>query len=408
MKANRVTNRSNLTRPLLTGLLAGAVLAGMFIAGFLTHALVVGDLPGVAAAPSAEEDYPLLHEVQDLLDIAYLREQPSPTVREYGAIRGLLSTLDEPNTFFIEPPVAQSEADALAGTYGGIGVLLQRNEAGEFLLYPYPESPAQAAGIAQGAVLLAVDEMPITLEDHPDAVDQMLRGEVAEGSGVDLLVRQGGEEQEVFVPFGVINVPSVVWRILEEDDAIGYVQILRFTSRTPEELRTALTELQNANIQGLLLDLRDNGGGLLDESIEVAGEFLDGGVITYEQTRQGEEAFEADPGGLATNIPLIVLVNNRTASASELVAGAIQDRDRGMLVGQRTFGKGTVQQIFTLSDGSSIHITYAEWFTPSRSPIAGQGLVPDVEMIPDENGRDVELGEAIRILQQTLDSEENG
>jgi carboxyl-terminal processing protease len=167
-------------------------------------------------------------------------------------------------------------------------------------------------------------------------------------------------------------------------------------------------DLLESEVEALLLDLRDNGGGLLDESIEVAGEFLDGGVVAYQQTRSSEEAYESDEGGLATNIPLVVLVNNRTASASELVAGAIQDRGRGILVGQQTFGKGTVQQIFTLSDGSSVHITYSEWFTPERSPIAGQGLTPDVVMIPDENGRDVELGEAVRILQQEIDSENNG
>ncbi|MCA9912818.1 MAG: S41 family peptidase, partial [Anaerolineae bacterium] len=172
--------------------------------------------------------------------------------------------------------------------------------------------------------------------------------------------------------------------------------------------RTALSALMEADIQGLLLDLRGNGGGLFQESIEVAGEFLDGGVVTIQKTRNAEESFEASTGGAATDIPLIVLVDGHTASASELVAGAIQDRDRGILVGQRTYGKGTVQQIFTLSDGSSVHITYAEWFTPDRSPIAGVGLAPDIEMIPDENGRDVELGEAVRTIQRTLDSEDNG
>lgn len=408
MKSNEKQNQPSPLRHLLTGVFAGAILAVVFIAGFLTHAFFGDRLPAVVVASSSNSDYPLLHEVQNLLDQAFLREQPDATTREYGAIRGLLSTLEEPNTFFIEPPVAQSEADVLAGTYGGIGVLLQRNEAGEFIMHPYPDSPAENAGIQPGDVLLAINGVEITLEDQPDAIDQQLRGEVKDENGVEIRFRHNAEEQQQFILFDVINVPSVLWRILEEDTRLGYVQILRFTSRTPDELRTALVALMESDIQGLLLDLRGNGGGLFQESIEVAGEFLDGGIVTIQTTQTTEETFEASAGGAAIDIPLIVLVDYHTASASELVAGAIQDRGRGLLIGQHTYGKGTVQQIFTLSDGSSIHITYAEWFTPGRSPIAGVGLIPDIEMIPDENGRDVELGEAIRTLQQALDSEENG
>jgi carboxyl-terminal processing protease len=197
----------------------------------------------------------------------------------------------------------------------------------------------------------------------------------------------------------------VVWRILTENDQIGYIQILRFTSRTPEELETAIGELRGENITGLVLDLRNNSGGLLQESVVAASQFIDDGVIVYEQDREGERAFDAQEGGLATDLPLVVLVNQNTASAAELVAGAIQDHDRGILIGQTTFGKGSVQQIFQLSDASSLHITAAEWFTPSRNELDGIGLVPDISMIPDVNGRDVELGEGIRHLQQVLQGE---
>jgi carboxyl-terminal processing protease len=235
----------------------------------------------------------------------------------------------------------------------------------------------------------------------------MLRGEVREGSGVELTVRKRDSEEEFieFIPFAVINVPSVVWRVLAEDEAIGYVQILRFTSRTPEELETAIGELRDADITGLVVDLRNNSGGLLQESVLAASQFIDNGVIVYEEDREGERTFDAQDGGLATDLPLVVLVNQNTASAAELVAGAIQDHDRGVLIGQTTFGKGSVQQIFQLSDSSSLHITAAEWFTPSRKELNGTGLVPDIPMIPDVNGRDVELGEGIRHLQQVLQGE---
>jgi carboxyl-terminal processing protease len=182
------------------------------------------------------------------------------------------------------------------------------------------------------------------------------------------------------------------------------LQIIRFTGRTPDELTSALTDLDALEVSALILDLRNNSGGLLQESIDVASQFIPANdVIVYEKSKDSERTFNAAPNGLATDIPMVVLVNQGTASASELVAGAIQDHERGILVGQQTFGKGTVQQIFRLSDSSSIHITSAEWLTPNRRQLENIGLEPNITMIPDVNGRDVELGEAIRYLQQNFE-----
>lgn len=393
------------TRSIIVGAAIGLGFSLFFAAGFFVRDWV-GQSPVRAFNFTADpntEGYPLLDEVQGLVDKVYLREQPAYDQRQYAAIRGMLSSLSDPNTFFIDPPVAQSEADALAGTYGGIGVQLRRDEMGQFVLYPFPDGPAAAAGIEDGDALIAIDDAPIAVTQQHDAVDQMMRGEVTSGNGVKVTVRKDDDtEFSVFIEFAVINVPSVVWRVLDEDARIGYVQIIRFTNRTPEELRMALTDLNDATIEALILDLRNNSGGLLSESVSVASEFLDGGVVIYEESQDDTRTYEAEPGGLWTQSPLVVLVNNRTASASELVAGAIRDRERGILIGQQTFGKGTVQQIFPLSDGSSVHITSAEWFTPARVPLDGTGLEPTIAMIPDVNGRDVETGEAVRYLQQTL------
>lgn len=397
---SKITKRH--IRSIIIGTLLGMTLGGTFIAGFLLRDAIDITGGGIVSAAGDDVGYPLLDEVQRILDSVYLREQAAYTERQYAAVRGMLTTLEDPNTFFIDPPVARSEADTLAGTYGGIGVLLQRNEAGEFILYPFSESPAAAAGVQDGAVLLAINGEPITLDSQQDAVDQQMRGEVREENGVEITVRQSDSEETLFIAFDVINVPSVIWRVLEENDQVGYVQILRFTGRTPTELETALQDLDEAGTIALILDLRNNSGGLLEESITVASQFLDGGIVTYEVSQTAEQAHAASEGGLATEQPIVVLVNRRTASASELVAGAIRDRDRGILIGQTTFGKGTVQQIFTLSDGSSVHVTSSEWFTPNRTPLSGIGLTPNIEMIPDENGRDVELGEAIRYLQDNV------
>ncbi|MBI5669871.1 MAG: hypothetical protein HZC41_17890 [Chloroflexi bacterium] len=250
-----------------------------------------------------------------------------------------------------------------------------------------------------------MNDTPITLDLQQDMIDQMLRGEVKEGNGVTVtVVHANGEEFTVFIPFAVINVPSVIWRAIPQNEQLGYIQIVRFTSRTPDELKTAIQELRHAGVKGLVIDLRNNAGGLLQESIAVASQFVGEGAIVYEKTNQNERAINAETGGLATDLPLVVIVNQGTASAAELVAGAIRDHERGLLVGQTTYGKGTVQQIFRLSDESSIHITSAEWLTPSRHHLDGVGLEPDITMIPDPNGRDVEMGEAIRALEATLQS----
>jgi carboxyl-terminal processing protease len=392
------------SRHTLTSIILGVTvslgIALTFAAGYFLRDFTDGQIAIAADDTTSTNDFDLVVEVQALLDQVYLREQPSPTVRQYAAIRGLLSSLNDPNTFFIEPAVAQSEADTLAGTYGGVGVLVQRNEIAEFVLYPYPDGPAATAGIEDGDVLLEIDGISIDVTEPQDAVDQRMRGEVIDNNGVELTVRKlGGEIYTEFIPFDVINVPSVFGRVLVENESIGYVQILRFTNRTPSELTTILEDLNVENLEALIIDLRNNSGGLLQESIDIAGFFLSDGSIAIEQSKDDERVFSTSIEGNVTSIPLVVLVNHRTASASELVAGALRDRGRAILIGQTTFGKGTVQQIFTLSDGSSVHVTSAQWLTPNRTPLDGSGLVPDIEMIPAENGRDVELGEAIRYIQ---------
>lgn len=408
---NASENAKELRRSIVMGILLGVTLAAAFLAGFLVRDYVQAELPTVFAAqvPADSEGYPLVDEVQALLDNHYLRPLPEYAQRQYAAIRGLLGALNDRNTFFIEPPVAQSESDVLAGTYGGIGVTLQRSSNNDFVLYPFPDGPAANAGILTGDILRVVNGQVLDGSEQQDAVDQLLRGEVKENNGVEITVERDGvgEAITVFIQFDVINVPSVLWRVLSQDERIGYVQLLRFTNRTPAELDEALADLTTQGIQALVLDVRNNGGGLLQESIQVAGRFLDGGVVLYEQTRAGERVYEAEretvPRVIA-DIPLVVLVNGGTASAAELVAGAIQDRERGTLLGQVTYGKGTIQQIFTLSDRSSIHVTSAEWFTPNRSALDGVGLVPDIAMIPDASGRDIEIDEAIRFLQRELES----
>lgn len=385
----------------MRGLILGWLLLISFLAGyFFQHRDPVAAQDDVIASPK----FPLLEEAVNFVEQYYVKEQPEHRVLEYALIRAYLGQLGDPNTFFIEPAVAASESDALAGRYGGIGVELRRDENGDFVLYPFKDSPAVRAGIRDGDIILAINGQPLSLSSTMDEVQQALRGQIVEGAGVTLVVRNISEteEREYFIPFEEILVPSVTWRVLYEDARLGYINISRFTSRTPDEFVQAVSELRAAEIQALVLDLRGNPGGLLQESLRIAGEFFDGGVLLVERRIDGETQKTDEAGGVMLDLPMVVLVNQGTASASEIVAGDLQDRGRAILIGQQTYGKGSIQSIFQLSDSSSIHVTVALWYTPSGGELDGVGLTPDITMIPDENGRDVELGEAVRYLQQRL------
>jgi carboxyl-terminal processing protease len=404
-KMANMNSNKKYRQSIFIGIGVGIGLALAFGLGFLTSSFALPVRTDLNFGTNLSKDYRLLNEVQGLIEEVYLRELPEPSVMEYNAIRGMLEKLGDPTTFFIEPPVAQSESQALAGTYGGIGVQVKRIESGQFAIYPFVDSPAFDAGFRDDDILLAIDDVEVDLALSNDVIDQMLRGEVIDNNGVNIQVKREDEDIEAYVEFDVINIPSVISRVVNEDQRIGYIQILRFTNRTPDELDAELSLIIEQGVLALIIDLRNNNGGLLHESIEVADEFLDKGLIVIEQSRELRESFTADSGGKFIDAPLAILVNINTASASELVAGALRDNGRGILIGQTTYGKGTVQQIFPLSDGSSVHITSAEWLTPNEQTIASQGLIPDIVMIPDENNREIEYGEAVRYLQSILNKQ---
>lgn len=353
------------------------------------------------AGPLANGPLDIFQQAWDLIESDFYGSLPLNTERSYGAARGLLETLGDPYTVFVEPLPRQLEQDSLRGSYGGVGMGLARNSEGLIILSPFRDSPAAQAGVLQDDVLLAVDGVTITLEmDISQDVVTRIRGEV--GTDVLLTVQRGEQTLDFTITRQVIDIPSVNWSVLEQAPTLGYIQISSFTDRTSSELQQGLAELADDGAQALILDLRGNGGGLLQAALDVSGQFFDGGPILYEKRRgQDERTYEASAGGQALDIPLVVLVNGGTASASEIVAGAIQDRERGLLIGETTFGKGSVQLIFDLSDGSSLHVTAARWYTPARHQLDGVGLTPDlsVESVP-ENDIDEQLEQAIISLLQ--------
>lgn len=392
----------------LRGAAVGLLLGMVFAAGYFARDL---SAPTQIREVGAQDDpamlqFSLLDEVHQLVINNFYTDLPDNNQMQYAAIRGYLGALGDPYSFFNEPPVARSESDALAGRYGGIGVEVKRNVQGEIELFPYPDSPAIRVGLQDGDILLAINGEPLAIDQNLDVIRQALRGEVTDdGNGVTITIRSvaTGEEQTLEIPFEEIRIPSVLWRMLPDEPLVGYINIISFTSRTPEELNEAIVDLQSQGMEGLVLDLRNNSGGLLRESIDISDVFLEDGIIVIEQSRVSGEVIEnATPGSVIGDVPIMILVNDRTASAAEVVAGALQQNNRAILVGQRTRGKGSVQYIFGLSDGSSFRITGAIWLTPNGTPLDSVGLTPDIEMIPDSNGREVELDEAVRQLRTQL------
>ena len=371
--------------------------AGTFGTGFATATVLNRHLNPMAEETDA---FQLFWEAWGLVERDFFGHLPDETQLTYGAIRGSLATLNDPYTIFVEPQPREMERDALRGHFGGIGAYVTQDEEGRFLLEPIDEGqPAAVAGILTGDILLAIDGQPVTPEMTVEDVVVTIRGPV--GKEVTLTVLHPGETTpvDVTVMRAIIELPSATWRNLDQDPTIGYIQLTRFTERSPAEVETAIKELTAAGAERLVLDLRHNGGGLLQSAIQVLGHFLDNDVVLYEQRAgQAERSIRASRGGIATETPLVVLVDGGTASASEIVAGALQDLERAPLVGQKTFGKGSVQLIYDLSDGSSLHVTSARWYTPSHQPLDGQGLEPTFVVTHDESDQDRQLERAIEVL----------
>ena len=397
---------SNRFRNGLTVFMLVILAAGAFGAGYLTRELVNGR--GNSPLAHADEDMDLFNEAWGLIQDNFLGGIPDSRVVTYGAIRGSLATLDDPYTVFIEPAAREVERERLQGTFGGIGAYISRSEeSGEVLLEPIPGNPAEAAGIVAGDVLLAIDGLAVTPEMTVPEIIDSIKGE--KGAAVTLTVRHPGAADSVDIEVirGDILLPSVVYRLVEEDPTIGYIQLSRFSGESGNEVRAAIQALQLQGATRFILDLRQNGGGLRDAAVEVADHFLDEGPVLYLQSqKEGERVFNSTSDTLAPTEPLVVLIDGGTASASEIVAGALKDRDRATLIGSKTFGKGSVQLVFDLSDGSSVHVTSARWLTPNRTQIDQSGLEPDVPVdITQEdvdNGRDPALAEAISYLQENF------
>ncbi|HZW03015.1 MAG TPA: S41 family peptidase [Anaerolineaceae bacterium] len=402
---------------LLTGLIL-VLLMGCFSGGLLLGYVV----PRQASIPSLTQLFPTLgtgaqdtgtpEELKNLFapfwrawDIVHEQYVDQPVDDELlmqGAIQGMLESLGDPHTQYLDPNLNAQQSAPLKGEYDGIGAWVDTSGDYVVIISPMPGSPAESAGLRPGDTVIAVDGEDMTGIDGSLVLRRILG---PAGSNVTLTISRENEEIfDVTLERAEIEVPSATGEMLEGD--IAYVQLLTFAEESRSELRETLRTLLAEDPQGLILDLRNNGGGYLLTAVDVVSEFIDDGVVLYEEFGDGRRvSYEVRSGGLATDIPLVVLVNEGSASASEITAGAIRDHERGLLVGTTTYGKGSVQNWIPLDvDQGAVLVTVARWLTPNGDHINEIGLEPDVvvEITEEdfEQGRDPQLERAIEVLRE--------
>jgi carboxyl-terminal processing protease len=417
---------------IVTAMIVAIIMGGLgFATGFLTHTVMVADAPASASTivveitttPSAAEALPtaavptedsseslptepapvptieipagtgatfdLFWEAWDLLQGDFYGDFPTEEEMTYGAIRGAINTLDDPFTAFIEPETAAINREDDSGSFEGIGAYVTMTDGRLMIVNTFKEQPAEQAGLRRGDIVIQVDDTPIKNMSIYEAIT-LIRGPADIPVRLTIL-REGQESFEVEIIRARIDIPVIESEMKE--DGIAYVQLLDFSTDASVKLAEATEELLDQNPKGLILDLRGNPGGWLHEAILATGVYLPSNeLVLTERMKDGtEREFETTERPVAPDIPMVVLVDGGSASASEIVAGALQDHDRAVLIGEKTFGKGSVQLPHELSNGAELRITIARWFTPNDRAIHGEGLEPDITVELTLDDMDAEL-----------------
>lgn len=334
-----------------------------------------------------------LVKVISLVRTQYLLE-PSTDIMVEGAIKGVVESLDDPYSTYLEPQTFKKLNEQIHGSFGGLGILVGLEDEYLTVVRPYENTPAAKAGIKSGDKIIQINAEDVVGVDL-DAAVNMMRGPV--GSKINLTLLRNNEELKKTLIREEIKVPTVESKVIPNTQ-FGYISISQFTENTPNELEEQLKKLNPEQLQGLILDLRNNPGGELIAATRVADKFVSEGVIVHIDYRQGEDrVFSAS--GQALDLPLVVLINKYSASASEILAGAIKDHKIGTLVGTTSFGKGVVQTVYPLNNGAGLKLTTARYLTPNKHDINKKGIKPDVQVEqPDDATVDLQLQKGIEIL----------
>ncbi len=370
-------------------------------------------LIGIINSPSLSKkkiDTTLLDKVQSILQNKYNGELDYQKMSE-GAAAGAVAALGDPYTTFLNEASNKELNDDLAGELSGIGIEVGQKNDRLTVIAPIDGTPADNAGIRAGDYIAAIDGVDSRTLTIDEAVKK-IRGE--KGTKVKLTIVRGSESpKEIEITRDLINVPSVTSEL--KADNVGYIKIRRFGEDTAQEVRKAGLELKLQGAKVLVIDVRDNPGGYLQSAVDVASEFYSEGVVVEERSRNSKTKVDnAKPGGALTDIPVIVLINEGSASASEILAGALNDKDEAILVGEKSYGKGSVQEVICLNNilfsnnckGPSLKVTIANWFTPNGVNISKEGIKPEFEVKLTEddanNNRDPQLDKAIELAKQAI------
>ncbi|WP_282563373.1 S41 family peptidase [Halomonas dongshanensis] len=358
--------------------------AKRLLAALIPAVMLATPLPLLAQPAPSSDDLPLA-EIQTFAEVfervkrAYVEDVDDTTLLR-NAMRGMLSELD-PHSAYLDEEEFQSLRESTQGEFGGIGIEVGLENGQLMVITPIDDTPASRAGLMSRDIILSIDGTPTDSMSLQEAVN-LMRGDP--GSPIDITVMRSGEDapRELTLEREIIRSESVKHELLEP--GYGYLRISQFQSRTAEQARQALTRMgRDQPLEGLILDLRNNPGGVLQSAVGVADLFLDEGLIVYTEGRlpDTQMSFSANPATPAAEVPLVVLINGGSASAAEIVAGALQDQRRGVIMGTDSFGKGSVQQVMPLGNGEGLKLTTALYFTPNGRSIQALGIEPDVEVV---------------------------
>lgn len=325
----------------------------------------------------------------------------NPTIVSDGAIRGMLTATGDPYAAFLDQEAYPLERQDLQGFFEGIGAEVGIRDGAITILAPMPDTPAEKAGIKPGDVILAVNGESIQGLNLFEVVN-LIRGEKGTTVLIRVLHLNSSEPVDLEIERGVIKLQSV--SLLMQVGRIGHLKLASFTGDTNEELENALERFERSQGTGLVIDLRNNPGGLVSSVVDVTSQFVDEGLVLYQIDAKGNRRnWDVKSGGKALDIPTVVLVNEFSASASEVFAGSIRDHDRALVIGTTTFGKGSVNHLWPLKDGSGVNFTTARWFTPEGTLIEGKGIDPDIlEEASEDQSEDLQLDKAIEVLQEQI------
>ena len=382
------------------GALCGA-LAMLLVAGLVSCGLTVKHEEKKSTALNSETAEKL-EKLESLVDQYYMGEVDDDSLQE-GIYAGYIYGLDDPYSVYYDEEETKELMETTTGEYDGIGAVLSQDKTNGIitLIQVYDDSPAQKAGLKDGDILYMVGDKEVTGDDL-SAVVADIKGE--KGTEVELTVLRGDDETEITVTAvrDTIEYPTVEHEMMQ--DHIGYIRITEFDSVTYDQFMEALEDLKAQGVEGLVVDLRNNPGGSLTIVCEILDEILPEGKIVYTEDKNGKQQEMTSDEEHKLEIPMSVLVNGYSASASEIFAGAVQDYGIGQIVGTTTYGKGVVQQIFDLKDGTCVKLTISEYFTPKGRSIDGKGITPDVEVEYEKNEADPEadnqLDQALEVLKQ--------